>query len=111
VVVVFILLLVILIYIIKDKEDGQNQSGNIIKIVTAKSRLTKEGKKTLTRIDFAKGLDRYYGLVDFAIEAGIFKKISTKIELPNGNTVFRKKIEKEPEKYFTKEILDEIENG
>ena len=36
------------------------------------------------RLSYTKGLDRYYGLLDLALEAGIFKAVSTRIELPDG---------------------------
>ena len=42
------------------------------------------------------------------IEYGIFKKSSTRIELPGGTTQFAKTINNNPEKYFTKEVLDKL---
>jgi hypothetical protein len=54
-------------------------------------------------------LNRYYGLVDLALDCGIFKKNSTKIELPDGTKVFEKHINEEPEKYFTADILKQID--
>ena len=43
------------------------------------------------------------------VKFGIFKKVSTRYELPNGLKVFESVILKEPEKYFTKDILDLID--
>ena len=55
------------------------------------------------------GLNRYYGLIDLAVQYDIFKKVSTRIELPDGTKTFAKTITENPEKYFTKEILDRID--
>ena len=64
-----------------------------------------------TLLDYADGIDPYYGLVDLAEKFGIIKKVSTRYELPNGTKVFESAILKEPEKYFTKDILDQIDEG
>jgi hypothetical protein len=44
-----------------------------------------------------------------ALEFGIFKKVSTRVELPDGSKAFEKNINENPEKYFTKEVMDELE--
>jgi hypothetical protein len=62
-------------------------------------------------LSYDKGLDRYYGLVDLAIEHGIFKKVSTKIEVSDGKTVFEKQIINNPEKYFTPEVLQKLDEA
>ena len=41
-----------------------------------------------------------------AEKAGIFKKVSTRYEMPDGSKVFGKSINDDPEKYFTKEVLE-----
>jgi RecA/RadA recombinase len=89
----------------KDRE-GTDVVGNIIKCTMHKSRLTKEQTKTEVRL--TKGLDRYYGLVGLAVKYDIFKKVSTRIELPDGTKTFEKSIYKEPDKYFTEDILTRI---
>jgi RecA/RadA recombinase len=100
-----------IIYLGKRKEkDGDNQViGNIIHCKNYKSRLTKENAQIDVRLTYKDGLDRYYGLLEIAEEAGIFKKVSTRYELPDGTKVFGKSINDEPEKYFTKEILKQID--
>jgi hypothetical protein len=60
-------------------------------------------------LKYDSGLDRYYGLVDLALKYGIFKKVSTRIELPDGKTAFEKTIRENPEKYFTDEIMKKLE--
>lgn len=92
----------------KDKSTGEHH-GNIIKARVKKSRFTIEESVAETQLDFVNGLNRYYGLVDFALDAGIWKKSSTKIQVSDGSTHFEKSIYKNPEKYFTKEVLDQID--
>lgn len=92
----------------KDKQDDE-VVGNLITCKLYKSRLTKENKIVQVQLNFDSGLNRYYGLVDLALDYGIFKKNSTKIELPDGTKVFEKHINEEPEKYFTQEILKQID--
>ena len=62
-------------------------------------------------LSYDKGLDRYYGLIDLAVEYGIFKKVSTKIEVADGTTHFQKHIINNPEKYFTEEVLQKIDKA
>jgi len=59
-------------------------------------------------LKYEEGLDRYYGLLELAVKYGIFKQSSTRIELPDGTTQFGKTINNNPEKYFTTEILDKL---
>ena len=59
-------------------------------------------------LHYESGLDRYYGLLDLALKYGIFKKNGTRVELPDGTTQFGKTINNEPEKYFTQEVLELI---
>ena len=99
-----------IIYLGKRKEkDGTEVVGNIIHCKNYKSRITKENAQIDVRLTYKKGLDRYYGLLDMAEEAGIFKKVSTRYETPDGTKVFGKQINENPDKYFTKEILDKID--
>lgn len=94
----------------KDK-DGTEVIGNIVKAKLVKSRLTKENAMVEVKITYSKGLDRYYGLLDIAEKYDIIKKVSTRYELPDGTKIFGKNINEEPEKYFTKEVLDKIDEA
>jgi len=93
----------------KKEKDGTEIVGNIIKVVNHKSRLTKENKMVEVLVTYDKGLSRYYGLLELAEEAGIFKKVSTRYELPDGSKQFGKAINSAPEKYFTDDILQQLE--
>jgi len=96
----------------KDKDKTDNSvTGAIITANLKKARLTIENKKVETLLDYADGLDPYYGLVDLAEKFGIIKKVSTRYELPDGTKVFEKAILEKPEKYFTKDILDKIDEA
>jgi len=100
------------IFLSKRKEkDGKDVIGNVIHCATWKSRLTKEHKRVDVILNFDSGLNRYYGLVDLAVEYGIFKKLSTRIQLPDGTKIFEKRINKDPEKYYTDEILEAIDEA
>ena len=99
-----------IIYLSKRKEkDGTEVVGNIIHCKNYKSRLTKENKVVDVRLTYDKGLDRYYGLLDLALKYNIFKQVSTRIELPDGSKTFGKTINNDPTKYFTKEILEQLD--
>ena len=99
-----------IIYLSKRKEkEGTEVIGNIIHCKNFKSRLTKENAMIDVKLTYKKGLDKYYGLTELAEEAGIFKKVSTRYEMPDGSKVFGKNINENPEKYFTKEVLDKID--
>jgi len=89
----------------KDKTSDGVVIGNIIHCKLYKGRLTKENKMVDVRLNYNTGLDPYYGLADLAINHNIFKKISNKIELPDGNKVFEKQINDNPEKYFTTDVM------
>ena len=99
-----------IIYLSKRKEKvGTEVVGNIIHCKTYKSRITKENAQIDVKLTYKEGLDRHYGLLELAEEAGIFKKVSTRYEVPDGTKVFGKQINDNPDKYFTKEILKQID--
>lgn len=92
----------------KDKTDNE-VTGAIVTAVLRKARLTIENKKVETLLEYSEGLDPYYGLLEFAEKFGIFKKVSTRYELPDGSKVFESAILKNPEKYFTQDVLNQID--
>jgi len=99
-----------IIYLSKRKEkDGTEVVGNIIHCKNHKSRLTKENKMVDVRLTYDRGLDRYYGLLELAEKHGVFKKVSTRIELPDGSKQFGKTILNNPEEYFTDEVMQKLE--
>tara|TARA_X000001316_G_C922189_1_gene37090 strand:- start:1693 stop:2718 length:1026 start_codon:yes stop_codon:yes gene_type:complete len=91
----------------KDK-DGSEVVGNIIHCKNHKSRMTKENKMVDVRLNYDAGLDRYYGLLDLAEKYDIFKKVSTRYEMPDGSKIYGKTIMENPEKYFTDDIMEQL---
>jgi RecA/RadA recombinase len=101
-----------IVYLSKRKEkDGTEIIGNIIHCKNHKSRLTKENKMVDVRLTYDKGLDKHYGLLELALKYGIFKQVSTRIELPDGSKTFGKTINNDPEKYYTPEILKQLDEA
>ena len=99
-----------IIYLSKKKDkDGSEVVGNIIHCKTYKSRLTKENQMVDVRLSYTKGLDRYYGLLELGEKHGVFSKVSTRYELPDGSKVFGKQILQEPDKYFTEDIMKQLD--
>ena len=101
-----------IVYLSKKKEkDGTEVIGNIIHCKNHKSRLTVENKMVDVRLTYDKGLDRYYGLLELAEKHGVFKKVSTRFELPDGSKQFGKTILNDPTTYFTEDVMNQLEEA
>lgn len=102
-----------IVYLSKKKEKNAEGDviGNIIHCKLYKSRLTKENQQVDVQLNYDTGLNRYYGLTEIALNHGIFKKVSTRIELPDGTTAFEKNINENPQKYFTDEVMKRLEEA
>ena len=101
-----------IVYLSKRKEkDGKEIIGNVIHCKNYKSRLTKENAMIDVRLTYDKGLDQHYGLLDIAIKHGVFKSVSTRVELPDGSKQYAKTINNEPTKFYTKEVLAKIDEA
>lgn len=92
----------------KEKDSDNNVIGAVVSVTATKSRLTKENTKVKCLIRYDGGLDRYYGLLEIAEAAGVFKKMGTKYELPDGRKLYGKTINENPKSYYTPEILERI---
>ena len=99
-----------IIYLSKKKEkDGTEVVGNLIKAKTAKSRLSKEEKTVEVRLYYdERGLDRYYGLLELGEVGGLWKNVAGRYEI-GGSKIYAKQILKEPEKYFTPEVMEKLD--
>ena len=99
-----------IIHLSKKKEkDGTEIVGNIIKAKTAKSRLSKENKDVSVRLYYdSRGLDRYYGLLELGEVGGLWKNVAGRYDLGDGKKVYAKAILKDPEQYFTPEIMEKL---
>ena len=100
-----------IVYLSKKKEkNGKEVVGNIIKCKTAKSRLTKENSDVETRLYYDRGLDRYYGLLELGEKHGVFERKGNRIVVGD-SSVYPSAILKDPDKYFTKEIMDKLDEA
>jgi len=63
------------------------------------------------RLTYDKWLDKYYGLLDLAEKYKVFKKVSTRYELPDGTKEFGKTIMNNPNKYFTEDIMSILDEA
>ena len=99
-----------IIYLSKKKEKDKTEVvGNIIKAKTAKSRLSKENKQVEIRLYYdERGLDRYYGLLELGELGGMWKNVAGRYEI-DGKKIYAKQIYAEPEKYFTSEVLEKLD--
>ena len=93
----------------KKEKDGTEQVGNIIKVKAHKSRFTKENSQIETRLFFdERGLDKYYGLLELGQQYGVFERVGNRVKTEHGN-VYPSAIYKDPEKFFTPEILQALD--
>ena len=99
-----------IIYLSKKKEkDGTEVVGNLIKAKTAKSRLSKENQEATVRLYYdQRGLDRYFGLLELGEVGGLWKNVAGRYEI-DGKKVYAKAIYADPEKYFTEEVLQQLD--
>ena len=99
-----------IIYLSKKKEkDGKAVIGNIVKAKTHKSRLSKENKEVEIRLYYdERGLDKYYGLLELGEIGGLWKNVAGRYEI-DGKKIYAKQIYSEPEKYFTPEVLEKLD--
>jgi RecA/RadA recombinase len=103
-----------IIYLSKSKEkDGTEVVGNIIRAKTQKSRLSKENKDVEIRLFYnERGLDRYYGLLELGEIGGMWKNVGGRYEIEvdgEFKKIYGKEILKNPEKYFTPEIMEKLD--
>jgi len=100
----------IIVELIPSKIRHENEIiGTNITAKARKTRSTVQWKSVELALLYKTGLSKYYGLLKFAIEQGFFKKNGHRIELKNGECVFKKEINENPEKYFPEEVLKELD--
>jgi len=93
----------------KKEKDGTEVVGNIIKVKAQKSRFTKENSDIETRLYYdARGLDKYYGLLELGEKHGVFQRKGNRIVVGE-SSVYPSVILANPEKYFTPEIMQALD--
>jgi RecA/RadA recombinase len=101
-----------IVYLSKKKHKVDDEVvGNIIHCKTQKSRLTKENRSIDVLLNYDSGLDRYYGLINLGIDHGILKKVSNKIQFPDGRSDFESRINKDPQKWFTDDVIKALDEA
>ena len=94
----------------KKEKDGTEVVGNIIKAKTAKSRLSRENMDVGVRLYYdERGLDRYYGLLELGEQGGLWKNVAGRYDMGDGKKIYAKAILKDPETYFTPEVMEKLE--
>lgn len=92
----------------KDKDD----TGVIGAIITAKmykGRLTKQDSSVEVKLTFSRGLDKYFGLLDLALETGLVKKAPKGYLFSDGRKETETEIYKNPTEYFTDDFLQQLD--
>ena len=74
----------------------------------AKSRLSKAQQVGVRLYYDERGLDSYYGLLELGELGGLWKNVAGRYEI-DGKKVYAKAILKDPEQYFTGEVLDKLD--
>jgi RecA/RadA recombinase len=101
-----------IIYLSKSKEKdtvSKEVIGNLIRAKTQKSRLSKENQQVEIRLYYdERGLDRYYGLLELGEIGGLWKNTANRYEI-DGKKLYAKQILKEPETYFTPEVMEKLD--
>ena len=70
--------------------------------------MSKENKTVDIRLYYdERGLDKYYGLLDLGELGGLWKNVAGRYEM-NGKKVYAKEIYKNPDKYFTDDIMKKL---
>lgn len=94
----------------KDRDKDKNVVGNLITVKMQKSRLSKENAEVEVRLSYETGLDRYSGLLEMGVEAGMIEKGTVgRYTFPDKQTATENKINETPEKFFTPAFLKELD--
>ena len=71
--------------------------------------MSRENKDVTIRLYYdERGLDRHYGLLELGEIGGLWKNVAGRYEM-NGKKIYGKDIMKDPEKYFTEEVMEKLD--
>jgi hypothetical protein len=103
----------LILFLSKKKEkEGSAVVGDVIHCRIEKSRITRPFKQVDVLLNYETGLDKYYDLTELGLKQGVFKEGAGKrFEFPNGKKTQQKKALREPEKWFTPEVLDLLDQA
>jgi hypothetical protein len=99
-----------ILFISKSKEkEGTEVVGVNLKFKAIKSRIARENREVEVRLFYdERGLDRYYGLLPLAVEGGAIERSGNRYVFGE-NKFYEKEIMKNPERFFTQDILEKID--
>jgi RecA/RadA recombinase len=99
-----------ILFISKSKEkEGTEVVGVNLKFRAIKSRIARENREVEVRLFYdERGLDRYYGLLPLAVEGGIIERTGNRYVFGE-NKFYEKEIMKNPERFFTQDVLEQID--
>lgn len=83
--------------------------GILINAKCRKGRSTIQYKTTEMVLMHHGGMLKYYYLLDFALDRGYLTKEGNKIKMKDSSLLFKKEIDKNPEKFFTETFLKELD--
>jgi hypothetical protein len=89
----------------KEKEET---TGNLITCKMEKNRDVKPFTVTKMLLSFSRGLHRYYGLLPYAVDAGIWKKEGI-YYLVDGKKYTEKQVYQKGKDFFTQEVLEKLD--
>jgi len=96
----------------KKEYDSTNRViGNFLRVKTFKSRLARENAEISLFLSYKTGLDKYFGLLELGEKQKVFKKMTKQYTFPDGSVEDEKKIYKNPEKYFTPDVMKLLEEA
>lgn len=94
---------------VRDKDDKKVVTGIEVTVTNVKNRLARENASVDVLINYDHGLDRYYGLLEAAVDCGL---VDTKnggwYIFPGGTKVQRPAIDENPAAFFTEELLKDL---
>ena len=94
----------------KDRDDKTKEVyGDIIHIEMQKNRFARPFIKFDVKLDYEKGLDRYYGLIPLAEKAGILRPLAKGYEADGIKRIYDKEINEMGEQFWSPARLEEIE--
>jgi len=96
----------------KERDKERNVVGNIVKIRMEKSRLSKENSEVEVRISYSGGLDRFHGILEMAVDAGMVENNNGRYLFPGfEKTATANKIAESPTTYFTPDFLKKLDEN
>ena len=91
-----------------DKDEKKKKKGSIIRMKSDKNRLARDEQQTEMYLSFTTGPNKYYGLIDDALESGVITKPSVGwYQTKYDENKFRER-ELYSSRIFTKELLEDL---